>query len=286
MRGYIYILINLGYSHLVKIGRSFDHPSKRAAQLSSTGVPHPFFVIYWEFVSDCIQVERLVHEAFSDRRENERREFFTVEPRDAIIKIQEISKSFLAPEGDKEGYDIEEIYIEAARSELEIDGWDDEESEDVWACSGGRDEGGDEGKELENSTDASYFIPRDLLLKTAVSLRDRVSKIFPASGKYFYIARVAHGARLGFTDLSLDDLLEKIANLYENAAINFYLEISNINAIRSKVLEVCGLPEDDGTWPHLKKDQRIDIISYVEKTNKKPNKKWRPGKNYDHFSGI
>lgn len=75
---------------LVKIGRTdSDDPATRVAQLYSTGVPVPFDLVYAGRVADSGRVEQVLHNAFRDRRVNPKREFFEIEP-DQAMKILEL----------------------------------------------------------------------------------------------------------------------------------------------------------------------------------------------------
>jgi hypothetical protein len=83
--GFVYILLNVSFPELIKIGRTSSSVSERAKRISgATGVPTPFIVVYDEFVDDCEAVERSLHQRFGACRVNERREFFRVPVREAI----------------------------------------------------------------------------------------------------------------------------------------------------------------------------------------------------------
>lgn len=87
--GYVYILVNSALTGLVKIGLTRGTAKRRASDLSSgTGIPTPFIVAYEQLVADCVEVERRLHEKFAPFRENARREFFRITPREAIDALQ------------------------------------------------------------------------------------------------------------------------------------------------------------------------------------------------------
>jgi hypothetical protein len=88
MRGYVYVLTNSAFPGLVKIGRTSNSPDERAAELSSTGVPHRFVVAYYELFENCIEAERKVHAALAVHRGNGDREFFSVPAKTAILCVQ------------------------------------------------------------------------------------------------------------------------------------------------------------------------------------------------------
>jgi hypothetical protein len=81
MSEFVYILTNDWMDGLSKIGFSKDPPRKRIAELSgNTGVPVPFTFVAAIRVDDARDVEKLLHELFSDRRVNPKREFFEISP--------------------------------------------------------------------------------------------------------------------------------------------------------------------------------------------------------------
>jgi acetyl-CoA carboxylase biotin carboxyl carrier protein len=94
--GYIYILLNPSLKGQVKIGRTADSPEGRAAELSSTGLPHDFVVAYAEKVSDCETVERLLHERFSVHRVSPKREFFRITAHEAVRAAIELAMEYPA----------------------------------------------------------------------------------------------------------------------------------------------------------------------------------------------
>ena len=101
--GYVYVLFNPALKDQVKIGKTTNSPEERAAELSTTGLPHSFVVAYAERVSDCDRVERLVHDKLGEYRVNPNREFFRVSVRDAIQAVLEIAGPFRA-DGSSETY--------------------------------------------------------------------------------------------------------------------------------------------------------------------------------------
>jgi hypothetical protein len=89
--GYVYVLLNPALKGQVKIGKTTNSPEQRAAELSTTGIPHEFIVLYAERVSDCDTVERVLHERFADVRVSPNREFFRVTPQAAIRAVIEVA---------------------------------------------------------------------------------------------------------------------------------------------------------------------------------------------------
>jgi len=91
--GHVYILVNPSHK-LLKIGKTTKTPEERAAELSSTGVPAPFMVAYFERVSDCDLAEARVHAELAAFRVNGDREFFSVSLKVAIKAVSEVAGSF------------------------------------------------------------------------------------------------------------------------------------------------------------------------------------------------
>ncbi|MEV4130003.1 GIY-YIG nuclease family protein [Nocardia sp. NPDC049707] len=90
--GFVYILINPSFSNMIKIGLTKDLAEVRASKLSQhTGIPTEFIVVYDELVTDCKSVEAQLHERFASQRIRDRREFFWITPKEAIIALQELA---------------------------------------------------------------------------------------------------------------------------------------------------------------------------------------------------
>jgi len=82
-QGYIYVLSNPAFPHLVKIGQTQRTPELRCKQLSErTGVPDDFKIEFSQKVSDCIVVEQKIHEQLQEFHHN--KEFFNVSVAQAI----------------------------------------------------------------------------------------------------------------------------------------------------------------------------------------------------------
>lgn len=94
--GFVYILINPAFKG-VKIGQTKRNPEIRAKELKTTGVPHDFIVVYEEFVTNRILVEKKVHDRFKGYRDDPSREFFQVPIKDAIRGLMEESEGYIVP---------------------------------------------------------------------------------------------------------------------------------------------------------------------------------------------
>ena len=81
----VYVLSNPAMPGLIKIGRTADDDAvARIAQLYTTGVPVPFTVEYACTVENPDEVEKALHIAFGPNRINPKREFFKIDPEQAI----------------------------------------------------------------------------------------------------------------------------------------------------------------------------------------------------------
>jgi len=83
---------------LVKIGlTNQEDANSRITQLYTTGVPVPFHLEFACRVENAEDVERALHTAFAPNRVNPKREFFRIEPEQAIaiLKLLHIEDSTL-----------------------------------------------------------------------------------------------------------------------------------------------------------------------------------------------
>jgi|SRR5579883_1728885 len=85
----VYVLTNPVMPSLVKIGCTEQEDANlRIAQLYTTGVPVPFQIEFAAKVADANQVEEALHIAFAPYRINPKREFFRIEPEQAIAILK------------------------------------------------------------------------------------------------------------------------------------------------------------------------------------------------------
>lgn len=94
--GYVYLLVNPEIPGYVKIGKTHREPTKRAKELSSSGVPGYWKVHYQKLVPQCDVVERDVHRSLSQNRPIKRRELFKIEPEIGVRAIERFSESNIA----------------------------------------------------------------------------------------------------------------------------------------------------------------------------------------------
>lgn len=93
----VYVLTNPAMPGLVKIGKTTKlEVDGRMRQLYGTGVPVPFDCAFACQVKDATEVERALHIAFGKNRINPNREFFEIEPEQAIavlrlLKVEDIT---------------------------------------------------------------------------------------------------------------------------------------------------------------------------------------------------
>ncbi len=84
---------------LVKIGKTArESVQPRLTELYSTGVPVPFECVYAARVGDELLVEQAFHEAFKPYRINGNREFFEIEPYQAIALLRLVAIEDVTPE--------------------------------------------------------------------------------------------------------------------------------------------------------------------------------------------
>jgi hypothetical protein len=87
--------VNPAFPCCVKIGKTTKDPETRARELSSnTGVPAPYGVGWDALVSNCHEVERLIHQRFAYARARNDRELFAIPLREAVSVLAEIVKPF------------------------------------------------------------------------------------------------------------------------------------------------------------------------------------------------
>ena len=86
----VYILTNESMPDIIKIGIT-DNLSRRLRDLDNTSTPLPFECFYALEVEDAQSIEKLLHEAFDDKRVRQNREFFNCTPEQAKspLKIAE-----------------------------------------------------------------------------------------------------------------------------------------------------------------------------------------------------
>lgn len=113
-QGIVYILTNPAMPNLIKIGMTSQEDIKfRMAQLYTTGVPLPFECVYAARVTSYERVEKALHIAFGPDRLNPKREFFEIDPAQAIaiIKLMEIDD--VTPMVRLEKEQVDSVDIEA-----------------------------------------------------------------------------------------------------------------------------------------------------------------------------
>lgn len=79
-KGIIYILTNEAMPGYVKIGKTTTSVEDRMKGLDSTGIPLPFECHFAAQVDEMDMIEKHLHDAFSDQRVRQRREFFEISP--------------------------------------------------------------------------------------------------------------------------------------------------------------------------------------------------------------
>ena len=95
--GIVYVLTNPAMPGLVKIGITSGGLSIRMNELNTTGVPLPFECLFACEVDDCKLVENSLHKAFYPNRINPKRDFFEIDPEQAIVLLRLFSKKEVTP---------------------------------------------------------------------------------------------------------------------------------------------------------------------------------------------
>ena len=106
----VYLVTNPAMPGLVKIGRTGRGDARaRIGELYSTGVPVPFTLEYACRVKDGAEVERALHVAFGPQRLNVRREFFRIDPEQAIaiLRLLHTEDATREVEAQRDGVDAE-----------------------------------------------------------------------------------------------------------------------------------------------------------------------------------
>lgn len=94
----VYVLTNEAMPNLVKIGKTTRSDVKtRMNELYSSGVPFQFECAYAVEVDDCSTVEKALHVAFNPNRVNPKREFFSIDPEQAIAILKLLGKKDVTP---------------------------------------------------------------------------------------------------------------------------------------------------------------------------------------------
>lgn len=99
----VYVLTNPSMPGIVKIGKTTQSDvEQRMSQLYSTGVPLPFKCEYAVEVEDCHKAEQALHIAFDPYRVNPRREFFDIDPEQAIAILKLLGNKDMTPNIEKQ----------------------------------------------------------------------------------------------------------------------------------------------------------------------------------------
>ena len=115
MSGVVYLLTNEAMPGLVKIGMTeADDPRVRIDQLYQTNVPVPFECVLAMQVDDPRWVEAKLHQAFGPNRVNSKREFFKIDPEQAVAALSIAGGEDVTPRVNEENNAIPENERDAA----------------------------------------------------------------------------------------------------------------------------------------------------------------------------
>ncbi len=97
--GIVYVLTNPAMPGLVKIGKTIQGSTEeRMSTLYNSSVPVPFECQFAAKVPNVNETEVALHQAFSPNRINPRREFFDIEPDQAIVFLKLIALEDVTPQ--------------------------------------------------------------------------------------------------------------------------------------------------------------------------------------------
>lgn len=114
--GIVYVLTNPAMPGIVKIGKTARNSvDTRLSELYSTGVPLPFECAYAAKVEDETEVERAFHRAFGPYRINIKREFFQIEPDQAIALLRLMATEDVTPQIKAEADNVDASTRDAAK---------------------------------------------------------------------------------------------------------------------------------------------------------------------------
>ena len=83
--GWLYVISSPSLPGLVKLGATRRlNPTIRVKELSSSSLPEPYHAHCFVFSDDCFDLENNIHKYFDKERVNPDREFFRIEPKEAI----------------------------------------------------------------------------------------------------------------------------------------------------------------------------------------------------------
>ena len=116
--GIVYVLTNPAMPEVVKIGMTNrDTIDVRMKELFNTSVPLPFDCEYACKVSDCEKVEKALHIAFHPYRIHAQREFFKINPEQAIAILKLLDKASDITKDITKEIDDDQSEIDKAASE-------------------------------------------------------------------------------------------------------------------------------------------------------------------------
>lgn len=95
----IYILTNPAFEGYVKIGKT-TNLKQRLRSLDNTSIPLPFRCAYAARVTNVDAAEKLLHDAFGDRRVRDNREFFEIDPMRVISALKLAGGEEVTPADD------------------------------------------------------------------------------------------------------------------------------------------------------------------------------------------
>jgi hypothetical protein len=113
----VYVLSNPAMKGIVKIGFTSDNDvNRRMGSLYGSGVPLPFKLEFACRVPNGREVERALHVAFNPHRVNPSREFFEIEPEQAIGILRLLHEDEITQEIEQQEPDLPPSEVAAAEN--------------------------------------------------------------------------------------------------------------------------------------------------------------------------
>src|SRR5437588_4294528 len=111
----VYVLTNEAMPGLVKIGLTKQEDANaRIGDLYTTGVPVPFNIEYACKVQNSKEVEAALHTAFAPHRINPKREFFKIDPEQAVSILRLLHTEDATPEIKQQPAGLDQESLAAA----------------------------------------------------------------------------------------------------------------------------------------------------------------------------
>jgi hypothetical protein len=116
--GIVYILTNEAIPGMIKIGKTAGNVKDRMNSLYKTGVPLPFECHYAKKFDNHSEIEKNMHDIFSDKRVNKNREFFEVEPERVVDALRYIPGEIIRMDDSDDMDKDDKIAVDKSKNKL------------------------------------------------------------------------------------------------------------------------------------------------------------------------